>query len=127
MSDAEAAAAAGIGLGFLIFMLAIIIFFIAVYWKIFTKAGKPGWAVLIPIYNIIVFLDIVGRPIWWIILFLIPLVNFVVFIILLIDFAKSFGKGAGWAILTIFFGIITLPILAFGSATYQGSAAAESS
>ena len=95
--------------------------------KIYTKAGKPGWASIIPIYNLIVFLEIVGRPIWWIILMLIPLVNFIVAIILLIDFAKSFGKGVGWAILTIFFGFITFPILAFGSATYQGPSAAQGS
>jgi len=120
-------AAAGAGIGFMIFMLAIIIFFIAVQWKLYTKAGKPGWAAIIPIYNIIVLLEIVGRPIWWIILYLIPIVNFVIAIILLIDFAKSFGKGVGWAILSIFFGFITFPILAFGSATYQGPAAAQSS
>ena len=127
MNEADIANGGGAAAGIvLLIWLAILIFFIAVQWKIFTKAGKPGWAAIIPIYNTIVFLEIVGRPIWWIILIFIPLVNLIVSIILLIDFAKSFGKGVGWAILTIFFGFITLPILAFGSSTYQGPAAAQS-
>lgn len=87
------------------------------------KAGQPGWASIIPIYNLIVFLQIVGRPIWWFILLLIPLVNIIIMIILIIDFAKSFGKGVGFAILAIFFGFITMPMIAFGSATYQGPSA----
>jgi hypothetical protein len=123
MNDADAAAGSGIGL---IIMLAIFIFYIIVGWKIYTKAGQPGWASIIPIYNTIVLLQIVGRPIWWFILLLIPFVNFIIAIIVLIDFAKSFGKGTGWAILSIFFGFITYPILAFGSDTYQGPAAASS-
>ena len=119
-------AAAGAGIGFLLFMLAIIIFFIAVQWKIYTKAGKPGWACIIPIYNIIVLLEIVGRPIWWIILLLIPLVNLIIAIIVTIDLAKSFGKGVGYGIGLLLLGIIFYPMLAFGSATYQGPAAAQS-
>jgi hypothetical protein len=97
----------------------LLVFFLIVGWRIFTKAGKPGWAVIIPIYNIIVFLEIVNRPLWWIILMLIPIVNFVVGIILIIDLAKSFGKGVGFAIGMIFLGIIFYPILAFGSASYR--------
>ena len=102
--------------------LALIIFFIAVGWKIFTKAGKPGWAAIIPIYNIIVFLEIINRPIWWILLTLIPFVNFVVAIIMAMDLAKSFGKGTGFGIGLIFLSPIFSAILAFGSAQYQGVA-----
>jgi hypothetical protein len=97
----------------------VAVFFIAVGWKIFTKAGKPGWAVIIPIYNIIVMLEIVNRPIWWIILMLIPVVNFIVAIILALDLATSFGKGTGFAVGLILLGIIFYPILAFGDAQYQ--------
>lgn len=94
-------------------------------WKVFTKAGKPGWAVLIPVYNLFVLLEIVGRPAWWLILMLIPLVNFVIMFILAFDLAKSFGKGAGFALGLIFFNLIFFLILGFGSAQYVGPAAAS--
>ena len=101
-------------------MAGVIIFLIASIWKVFTKAGQPGWASIIPIYNIIVMLQIVGRPWWWILLLLIPIVNLVIFIIISIDMAKSFGKGAGFGIGLFLLGIIFYPILGFGNATYQG-------
>ena len=104
--------------------LAIIVFFVAVGWKIFAKAGKPGWASIVPIYNYIVLLEIVGRPIWWIVLMFVPIVNFVILIILCIDLAKSFGKGTGFGVGLIFLGFIFAPILAFGDATYRGPQAA---
>jgi hypothetical protein len=89
-------------------------------WKVFTKARQPGWASIIPIYNLYVWCKIVGRPWWWILLMLIPLVNFIILIILSIDLAKSFGKGAGFGIGLALLGIIFWPILGFGSAQYQG-------
>lgn len=114
----------GGGIVALLIQLVIMAFFIAVGWKIFVKAGKPGWASIIPIYSAVVMLEIVGRPIWWIVLFFIPLVNFVVAILLCIDLAKSFGKGAGFGIGIALLGFIFAPILAFGDAEYQGPAAA---
>ena len=96
---------------------------IVAMWKVFTKAGQPGWASIIPIYNIYVWCKIVGRPWWWILLMLIPLVNFIICIILCIDLAKSFGKGVGFGIGLALLGIIFFPILGFGSAQYQGPAA----
>jgi Family of unknown function (DUF5684) len=108
---------------FWIFWLAFTILVIAACWKIFTKAGQPGWAAIIPIYNWYIFCKIVGRPGWWVILLLIPFVNFIVGIILCIDLAKSFGKGVGFGIGLILLGIIFFPILGFGSAQYQGPAA----
>jgi hypothetical protein len=99
------------------------ILIIAAWWKIFSKAGQPGWAAIIPIYNLYVWCKIVGRPWWWILLTLIPLVNFIILIILFIDLAKSFGKGVGFAIGLILLSIIFFPILGFGSATYQGPSA----
>jgi hypothetical protein len=89
-------------------------------WKLYAKAGQPGWAVIVPIYNIIVFLKIVNRPVWWIILMFIPFVNIVILIILAIDLGKSFGKGGGWSFfLLIVLSIIGYLILAFGKAEYK--------
>jgi len=108
---------------FWIFYLAFTILMIAAWWKIFTKAGQPGWACIIPIYNLYVWCKIVGRPWWWILLMLIPFVNFIILIILIIDLAKSFGKGVGFGIGLIVLGVIFFPILGFGSAQYQGPSA----
>ena len=105
--------------------LLIALLLIVAMWKVFTKAGQPGWASIIPIYNLYVWCKIVGRPWWWILLMLIPFVNFIILIILCIDMAKSFGKGAGFGIGLAFLGIIFWPILGFGSAQYQGPAVAQ--
>ena len=107
--------------------LAVFIAVIAGVWKVFVKAGQPGWACLVPIYNIVVLLQIVGRPIWWLVLLLIPIVGIVVAIIVSIDMAKSFGKGTGFGIGLAFLGPIFYPMLGFGDAKYQGPAAATAS
>ncbi len=104
--------------------LLIAVLMIVAMWKIFTKAGQPGWASIIPIYNIYIWCKIVGRPGWWVLLMFIPLVNFIIAIILCIDLAKSFGKDAGFGIGIILLGFIFLPILAFGDAQYQDAAPA---
>ena len=70
-------------------------------WNVFEKAGKPGWAAIIPIYNIIVLLEIVGKPAWWVILFFIPLVNFIMWIIVANQLSLSFGQGIGITILLV--------------------------
>jgi hypothetical protein len=106
-----------------IIALLIALLLIVAMWKVFTKAGQPGWASIIPIYNLYIWCKIVGRPWWWIILMLIPLVNFIICIILCIDLAKSFGKGVGFGLGLALLGIIFFPILGFGSAQYQGPAA----
>ena len=100
--------------------LLIAVIVIAAMWKIFTKAGQPGWACLIPIYNIYILCKIVGRPGWWVILMFIPFVNFIIGIILCIDLAKSFAKGVGFGLGLVFLSFIFYPILGFGSAQYQG-------
>jgi Family of unknown function (DUF5684) len=104
--------------------VAFIVVYLVAAWIVYTKAGEEGWKALIPIYNVWVLLKIVGRPGWWLILFLIPFVNFVIWIIVSIDLAKSFGKGTGFALGLIFFAPIFYMILAFGDATYRGPAAA---
>ena len=109
-----------------IISLLIALLVIVAMWKVFTKAGQPGWASIIPIYNIYIWCKIVGRPGWWVILMLIPFVNFIILIILSIDMAKSFGKGVGFGLGLAFLGIIFLPILGFGSAQYQGPSAGGS-
>jgi hypothetical protein len=115
------AAGAGAGIVMIIY-LAIFLVTIIGCWKAYSKAGQPGWACIIPIYNAIVWLQICGRPIWWFILLLIPLVNLIILIIICIDFAKSFGKGVGFGLGIFFLGFIFIPILGFGSASYQGPA-----
>ncbi|HOJ17083.1 MAG TPA: DUF5684 domain-containing protein [Ignavibacteriaceae bacterium] len=109
----------------LVVYLAVAIFMIITMWKIFAKANKPGWAAIIPIYNMIVLLEVVGRPLWWILLMLIPCVNIVIGVILCFDLAKSFGKDAAFGIGILLLGIIFLPIIAFSSnIQYVGPAAA---
>ena len=108
---------------FMIVILAIVVVMIASLWKVFTKAGQPGWAAIIPFYNLIVLCQIVGRPLWWIVLCLIPFVNFVIVILVYIDLAKSFGKSTGFGLGMFFLGFIFLPILGFGSAQYVGPVA----
>lgn len=88
-------------------------------WKIYTKAGKPGWAVLIPFYNLYVLLELIGRPWWWLILLMIPIVNVLVFFILMFDLARSFGKEPGFALGLILLTPIFLLILGFGRAEYS--------
>ncbi len=105
--------------------LALIVVIIAGLWKMFVKAGQPGWAAIVPIYNIFILCKIVGRPGWWVILFFIPIVNFVMAVIVSIDLAKSFGKSMLFAIGLVFLAPIFYCILGFGSAQYQGPAAAN--
>ena len=89
-------------------------------WQVFVKAGEAGWKAIIPIYNIWILLQIIGRPGWWIILFFIPIVNIIIWIIVSLDLAKSFDHGVGFAI-----GLIILPwlfyiILGWGESQYYG-------
>lgn len=121
MEDDAIGVDAGIGVIGLLIYLAIIVVVIAGIWKVFVKAGQPGWAAIIPIYNIFVLLKIVGRPAWWLLLFFVPLVNIVVAIMLAIDVAKAFGKGVGFGIGLAFLAPIFYPILGFGGASYQGA------
>jgi hypothetical protein len=89
-------------------------------WKVFVKAGQPGWASIVPIYNIIVLLNITGKPTWWIVLFLLPVANIIAAILVFVALAKSFGKSTGFAMGLLFLGFIFFPILGFGDARYIG-------
>ncbi|HEV7331005.1 MAG TPA: DUF5684 domain-containing protein [Flavisolibacter sp.] len=89
-------------------------------WRIFEKAGKPGWAAIIPIYNLYVHLKVVGKPGWWMLLLFIPLVNLYFAIKITYLLSKSFGKNIGFTLGLLFLPIPFFPILAFSSAKYQG-------
>lgn len=103
----------------LIVMLAIAGVMVAAFWKVFEKAGEPGWAALVPIYNAIVLLRIAGKPAWWLVLFMIPAVNAIVGILVAISIAERFGKSTGFGLGLAFLSPIFYPMLGFGSATYR--------
>jgi hypothetical protein len=99
--------------------LAFLVVMIIANWKIYTKAGKPGWACLVPIYNAVVLMQIVGKSPWLVLLILIPyLGGLILWIIAAIGLANVFGKGVGFAVGLILLSPIFVLILAFGSATY---------
>ena len=100
--------------------LALIVFVVAGFWKTFAKAGQPGWAALIPFYNAYVLCRIAGRPGWWVILMLVPLVNIVIVGLVSVEVARAFGKSSGFAVGLMLLGFIFYPILGFGAAQYQG-------
>ena len=102
-----------------LFCVAIFVLIIASFWIVFRKAGKPGWACIVPIYNLIVLLEIAGKPLWWILLMLIPLVNIVIAILVAIAVAKNFGKSGGFGIGLAFLPFIFYPVLAWGDAQYR--------
>jgi hypothetical protein len=124
-NDATVNAAAGAAaLVFVLIELVLCVLIIAGMWKVFTKAGQPGWAAIIPIFNLYILITIAGKPWWWLLLMLIPLVNFVIAILIYIALAEKFGKGVGYAIGMVFLPFIFLPMLGFSDAQYQGGASA---
>lgn len=109
-----------VGLIGMVIQLGILGVVIAGMWKLFVKAGQPGWAAIVPIYNTYVLTQIAGRPILWFILTFVPCVNFVALILIMIDIAKSFGKSTGYAIGMILLPFIFIPMLGFSDAQYGG-------
>ena len=114
---------AGVGIVGSVVWLVVTVAMIVAIWKLFTKAGQPGWASLIPIYNTIVLLQIAGKPVWWFLLLFIPVVNIVIAVLVMIGVAKAFGKGTGFALGLLFLSPIFVPILGFSDAKYIGSPA----
>src|SRR5438045_3718978 len=90
----------GVGAGVVGVVVAAVYF--AAGWRLFRKAGQPGWAMLIPIYNAIVLLKIAQKPVWWLVLFLIPIVNFLVYFTVVIGIAKAFGKSTAFGVGLLF-------------------------
>ncbi|MGU3377430.1 DUF5684 domain-containing protein [Chryseobacterium sp. M5A1_1a] len=115
------AAAAGLGIGTMFMGLIFYLFYGYCMYKIFKKAGREdAWAAFIPIYNIIVLLDIVKKPIWWIILFCIPLVNLYASWVVNDRLAKGFSKETPlYTVLLFFIGFIFIPVLGLGSDTFN--------
>jgi ABC-type sulfate transport system permease subunit len=89
-------------------------------WKVYAKAGRPGWYSLIPFFNVYVLLKMASKPGWWLILFFIPIVNVIIAIPAALGLGRNFGKGGGFAIGLILLPIIFYPILAFGDAQFSG-------
>lgn len=106
---------------YIVISLIVGILVIVSLWMIFKKAGKPGWASIVPIYNIIVLIQIAGLPLWYLVLLIIPFANIYAIFKIYIELAHKFGKSTGFGVLTVFFSEICLPILAFDkNATYKG-------
>ena len=107
--------------GTVIAALAVAIVSIIAQWKIFTKAGKPGWAAIIPFYNMYTLFEVAGMNGWMFLLMLIPIVNIIIMIMLYVNLAKSYVKSTGFAVGLIFLNIIFMLILGFGSDQYVGN------
>lgn len=115
--SAATAVGAVFGVIFMIIYLVVLVLLIVSLWKLFTKAGKPGWAAIIPIYNSVVMCEIAGRPLWWVVLLFIPLVNIVVGAILGLEFVRAYGKDTAFQVLSIFFPYVIYPIMGFSKNT----------
>lgn len=105
---------------FILICISILVLEIVALWFVLEKAGEPGWAAIIPIYNYLMVIKIAGKPWWFILLTLIPVVNLVIYIIILNGLSKSFGKDEGFTVGLFFLHFIFLPILGFGQSKYVG-------
>ena len=105
-------------------ILALVLVSVVGVWMVFVKAGRPGWASIIPIYNVFVLVDIVGKPWWWVILLLVPIVGFVMAILISIALAERFGKGPLYGLGLALLGFIFYPMLGFSDATYTPASGA---
>jgi ABC-type sulfate transport system permease subunit len=113
----------GGGIAGVVFLLLFLVLFLvpaAGMWKTFTKAGKPGWGAFIPILNVLYLLGIADKETWWVVLFVIPGINVLIGIVVTIDVAKNFDKGAGYGLGLAFLPFIFWPLLGFGDANYVG-------
>ncbi len=110
----------GLGLFIALFALGLAVFMIVTMWRLFEKAGKSGWAAIIPIYNYIVLLEIAGKPLWWIVWLFIPGANLVVAIWVTNMISKSFGYDEAFTVGLLLLPIIFYPLLAFGDSVYRG-------
>lgn len=104
---------------FLLILSAVGLVMLISMWKIFKKAGKPGWASIIPIYNVYIMIEIAKLPTYYLLLFIIPIINIYAMFKIYIELAHKFNKSTGFAIGLIFLSVIFFPILAFGDATYE--------
>lgn len=103
---------------FITIMFSLSILMAAGVWYMFEKAGKPGWASIVPIYNIIVMLEIAQKPTWWLAMFFLPIANIIFLVMMFNGISKSFGKDAGFTVGMVFLNQIFFAILGYGSAEY---------
>lgn len=103
----------------LVISCVFLLFIIISTWKLFKKAGKPGWASIVPIYNLVVLIQIAGLPLWYLVLMIIPIANIYALFKICIEIAHKFGKGTGFGVLSVLFPFICVPVLAFGKSTYN--------
>lgn len=120
MDDAYVAAAAGVMMVYMVILLIVSIISLVGLWKIFVKAGKPGWGAIIPIYNMYCLFEMSFGTGWLFLLCFVPCVNAVMMIIMWIKLAQAFGKGAGYGVGILLVPFIFLPMLGFGDAQYVG-------
>jgi hypothetical protein len=110
---------------FWVIYAAVLLLTIVSLWRVFSKAGRPGWAVLVPIYNIYTLVKVSGNSGWFTLLFFIPIVNIIIAVVVALGVAKNFGKSGVFGFIGLFiFSIIGYLILAFGPAKYVGAPAA---
>jgi len=118
--NSDSAAAAGGGAFATVLYLIIAVVAIVAMWKLFVKAGEPGWASIIPFYNTFTLVKIAGFNPWLFLLFLIPFVNVVFAIYVMIKIGEAFGKTLGWSVIfLVILSFIGMLMLGFGSETYH--------
>jgi uncharacterized membrane protein YoaK (UPF0700 family) len=103
-----------------VLILPVLILWAVVLWQVFEKAGNPGWMGVVPILNLYVLVKMAGKPGWWVLLYLIPIVGLVIYLVVAIEISKNFGQSPWFAVGLFFFSLIFYAILGFGSATWQG-------
>jgi hypothetical protein len=108
----------GVVLLVVLVVLALVVLTVVANWRIYQKAGKPGWASIVPFYNSVIMLEFTNRPLWWVILLFVPVVNIVVGILMMRRLAGVFGKGIGFTVGLVLLPFIFLPILGFGKSQY---------
>ena len=118
----EQQASNGLGPVFILLYLPIVLLQVTGSWKTFTKAGLPGWGILVPIYCGYLYLKLASRPVWWLVLLFVPGVNLVVWAIICIDVARRFGRGTGFGMGLCFLPFVFYMILGFGDASFNGAA-----
>ena len=118
--EAMDAVNAGMSAGSIVFSLVVFVLSIVAYWRIFEKAGEAGWKSLIPIYDVYILFKIAWGKGWMFLLLLIPVVNIVIYIMMLYKLNKAFDKGVGFFILLLLLPNIGYLILAFDSSEYIG-------
>ena len=100
----------------LVFVIACVLLMLVSMWRVFEKAGQPGWTAIIPFVNYFFLAKAAGKPAWWGLLMFVPIVNIIVWFIVCIDLSKRFGGGTGFGIGLALLPIVFFPILAFGDA-----------